>query len=854
MDFKGRSPYEPPETGTVDPSQPVRRVSHIHSDSYMQQYDARGHPVNPESKTLGRNLRRAKNDILSTMGIVVSGEDRNTNTSNEQQKIDQIAAENDFGLVITTLDQLFVFFSTWWSSSLTGRILAFKHYTHAPLLDVIRSERGATGVFGFYCAGIPAWAASSTLAISRDNPLKRVFVIIRDSVLGLTGTGNITLSLRALFGLTYSVARSSVLILSLEAYMYSMLQTLSLIPSNAIPSLELLIPFGEASLFRLPHLPNDLSLPSIGGFLLQFMTSPAVLTFVYAFYLRPELEERIYRLIRRQLPKPTLADELSIRVAIDENLVEWVVPTLGRRSEEEARRAKLTLMQDIKEELVAFRGWVFSFFGLFSSRENEVEKIENLKKRLESLEQRVEENQRRINANDALIDTNNARIEANDAPIDDYIGDALEEPPATIPRTEANDAASSYLPPIAESAGSPDTELDLGMTQVLTNENRLSQSPGEMSNDFFSEMATVGRTSAPSNTSRSQSQPSITQRGESPLGNRQNSRSNTLFSRPSSPETSPPTSPRVRASLIHQSSDIITMQLELLGNRTRNPQHQPQTPGQTTLRPFGRGHPALRQSSTAGDRRSIADFLEALILSQAQQQATQGQSLENPEGLPRLESEEGENSGLDIPAVPNQSQTWAQEVVNSYSEPHPATLEEPPVPDMPNMPNILPDGVEEPNDDDATSLPPLMETTEVDDLLPNTEVLPPSHTPQAPPPANKPSVAHRVTLLSAHPVDSLASHLAAVISTIILSPLESLYVRSLAHSFLASHPSAAAQVSDLHPMHLWFGGRTWSDAFAYCGRLVLMRAMQTALRAGVWGFLVGSTMRIGRKFCGWGTL
>ncbi|KAJ5113331.1 hypothetical protein N7456_001865 [Penicillium angulare] len=829
----------------------------------MQQYDARGHPVNPESKTLGRNLRRAKNDILSTMGIVVSGEDRNTTTSNEQQKIDQIAAENDFGLVITTLDQLFVFFSTWWSSSLTGRILAFKHYTHAPLLDVIRSERGATGVLGFYCAGIPAWAASSTLAISRDNPLKRIFVILRDSVLGLTGTGNVTLSLRALFGLTYSVARSSVLILSLEAYMYSMLQTLSLIPSNAIPSLELLIPFGEASLFRLPHLPNDLSLPSIGGFLLQLMTSPGVLTFVYAFYLRPELEERIYRLIRRQLPKPTMADELSIRVAIDENLVEWVVPTLGRRSEEEARRAKLTFMQDIKEELIALRGWVFSFFGLFSSRENEVEKIETLKKRLETLEQRVEENQRRINANDALIDANNARIEASDArieayapPIDDYMN-VLEESPETIPRTEANGAVSSFLPPIAESAGTPDTELDLGMTQVLTNENRLSQSPGEMSNDFFSEMATVGRTSAPSNTSRSQSQPSITQRGESPLGNRQNSRSNTLFSRPSSPETSPPTSPRVRASLIHQSSDIITMQLELLGNRNRNPQHQPQTPGHTTLRPFGRGHPALRQSSTAGDRRSIADFLEALILSQAQQQATQGQSLENAEGLPRLDSEENGDAGLDIPAVPNQSQTWAQEVVNSYTEPHPATLEEPPVPEMPNMPNmpnILPDGVEEPHDDDATSLPPLMATTEVDDLLPNPEALLPSQTQQAPQPTNQSSIAHRVTLLSAHPVDSLASHLAAVISTIILSPLESLYVRSLAHSFLALHPSAAAQVSDLHPMHLWFGGRTWSDAFAYCGRLVLMRGMQTALRAGVWGFLVGSTMRIGRKFCGWGTL
>lgn len=64
------------------------------------------------------------------MGVVVSGEDRNANTSKEQQKINQIAAENDFGLVITTLDQLFVFFGTWWSSSLTARIQVMLTCSH----------------------------------------------------------------------------------------------------------------------------------------------------------------------------------------------------------------------------------------------------------------------------------------------------------------------------------------------------------------------------------------------------------------------------------------------------------------------------------------------------------------------------------------------------------------------------------------------------------------------------------------------------------------------------------------------------------------------------------------------------
>ncbi|KAJ5635203.1 uncharacterized protein N7484_008516 [Penicillium longicatenatum] len=793
----------------------------------MQQYDARGHQVNPESKALGRELRRAKNDILSTMGIVVSGEDRNANTSNEEQRMNQIATENDFGLVITTLDQLFVFFSTWWSSSLTGRILTFKHYAHAPLLDVIRSERETTGILGFYCAGIPGWAISSTLAIARENPLRRFLLTIRDYVLGFTDSGGLTLSIRAFFAIGYHVTKHSVLVLSLEAYMYSVLQTLSLVPSNSIPSLRMLVPFGEASLFRLPPLPADFSIPSIGGFVMQLLTSPGVLTFVYAFYLRPELEERIYRLIRRQIPKPTVADELSIRVAYEENLLEWVAPTLGRRAEEETRRAKLSLAQDIKQELVALGGWVFSLFGLLSSKTSsdqlridgqDRESIENnLRQSIESLQQELEEVQLR---------TNLAGIEARDV---------LARPLETIARGDADIASSDSLP-VAFSSQIPEIELGPDMNQVLTNENRMSQSPGEMSNDFFSEIATVGRTSAPSNASRSQSQASHVQQGEPSARPRQNSRSNTLFSRPSSPETSPPTSPRVRASLIHQSSDIITMQLELLGNRNRNPQAE--TTAQRNPPFFGRNNPA-----TAMDRRSIADFLEALILSQAQQQATQQLPLAENDDVSGVTAGANFATGQDIPAEESQPPNIVQEAMADHHV-DPAPTEEAPAS---TMPSILPDGVEEPNDEEHVSFQPL-ETGEIGDIPPGSGLQPMSHVPGVP------VISHRVTLLSAHPVDSLASHLAAIISNIILSPIESLYVRSLAHSYLALHPSSTVQVSDLHPIGLWGGGRTWSDAFAYCGRLVLMRGMQAALRAGVWGFLVGSTMRIGRKFCGWGTL
>ena len=59
------------------------------------------------------------------MGIVVSGEDGGVGAPNEQQKVNMIAAENDYGLVMATLDQVSVFLGSWWTSSLTGRIQVF---------------------------------------------------------------------------------------------------------------------------------------------------------------------------------------------------------------------------------------------------------------------------------------------------------------------------------------------------------------------------------------------------------------------------------------------------------------------------------------------------------------------------------------------------------------------------------------------------------------------------------------------------------------------------------------------------------------------------------------------------------
>lgn len=631
--------------------------------------------------------------------------------------------------------------------------------------------------------------------------------------------------------------------LSMEFYMYSTLQSLSLVSPYGIPGLQLLLPFSSESLLQLPPLPTDFSPHSLGTSLVELLISPGVLVFLYGYYLRPELEERIYRLIRRHLPKPALPDELSVRVAFEENLIEWVVPTLGRRSDEELHRGKLTLFEDIKFELAIFRRWVSSLFGLRSNQSLEQQALQSFRdERIENLRHSIELLQNELDgAQENLV--------AEEGP-----NGPVPRPPGITPSAQVA-ALASRARPRPQEASRPthltQAESVIGLNQVLTNENRMSQSPGEMSNDYFSEIATAGRTSRISATSTPQDQTAPLENGEDFDMDRQSSRSNTLFSRPSSPATSPPTSPRVRASLIHQSPDVITMQLELMGNRNRHPQLHASNPTQLNA-PARNDVSRPNTNPDAMDRRSIAEFLEALILSQAQRQAQQPLAAADTNGLSSITAGPSNTTPQDLGAPELDPQIPAPETQATDAP----TLESIEEALGSIVPNILPDGVEEPNDEEPPNESnPVADTDHNEETQSDTLVQPIVPSSLIPGQMTNPlAQVHRVTLLSAYPVDSLASHLAAAISGIMLAPLEALYLRSLTRSWIISHPSSVTRLIDVHPLGLWFGGRTWPDIWAYSCRLVLMRGMQVAMRAGIWGFLVGSTMRIGRNFCGWGTL
>ncbi|KAH1497351.1 hypothetical protein KXX57_008362 [Aspergillus fumigatus] len=540
----GRSPYEPPEPpvgAAADASGRVhRRTSAIHADGYVQHYDERGHPINPDSKNFGRELRRAKNDILSTMGIVVS-DDRNASAPNEQQTIDTIAAENDYGLIMATFDQVAVFLSSWWTSSLTGRI-------------------------------------------------------------------------------------------------------------------------------------------------------------------------------QEEISRPTASPE----------------------------------------EL------------------------------------------------------------------------ALQD------HAEAAQSGSSGLNVSTQGHGQ---DADYNENRVLSGEDDpISQSPAELSTGFSLEAATLrGPTTIPS--AVISSNPPVDT--HPPFEQAQsNSRSDTLLSRQSSPATSPPTSPRVRASLIHQNSDVVTMQLEVLGNRnTRNPSPQhPRTANEIDRSDYN-GAPA--------DRRSIQDFLDNLLANQGQSLATvAGSEAVDSDGLSNMTTALSPETGDGSSSIPLHDQDHSQRTLDEQPT-HGTPATQP----VTTIANILPDSVEEPS-----NLEPTSDADVLHAHVSNGELPPPlvDALVSGDMPADPSSVPHRVTILSCHPVDSLASHLASIITTALFIPLESYYLRSLASSYLSSVGSPRR--SDVRPLGAWGGGGSSSDIMAYVGKMALMVGLQAALNASVWGVISGAAIRIGKRFCGWGNL
>ncbi|CAF9915683.1 hypothetical protein IMSHALPRED_002673 [Imshaugia aleurites] len=123
---------------------------------------------------------------------------------------------------------------------------------------------------------------------------------------------------------------------------------------------------------------------------------------------------------------------------------------------------------------------------------------------------------------------------------------------------------------------------------------------------------------------------------------------------------------------------------------------------------------------------------------------------------------------------------------------------------------------------------------------------------------------HRITTLTAQAADSMAQHLSGYITDILLLPLEALYVRSVALSFLSSPAAtgggkmvAERWKGEVYPLGCWFGmgpRGDWRGVGDYVGKMVLVQGLEMGFGFAVWQASVGLSWWVGRKWFEWGRL
>lgn len=122
---QGRSPFEPPlrdENGQFILS---AHAQDNNSGDYVQLFDEGGHPENPVSNAAARRLRRAQNDVLETVGVVVRKEKMKQDPWQKvanKQKMNLLEEENISGTLFRYLDRLTLAGCSWWLVSLRRRL------------------------------------------------------------------------------------------------------------------------------------------------------------------------------------------------------------------------------------------------------------------------------------------------------------------------------------------------------------------------------------------------------------------------------------------------------------------------------------------------------------------------------------------------------------------------------------------------------------------------------------------------------------------------------------------------------------------------------------------------------------
>ncbi|KAL8914605.1 MAG: hypothetical protein Q9171_000786 [Xanthocarpia ochracea] len=289
---------------------------------YVQRYDDHGCPQNLRSHVLSRRSRRAQNDVLATVGVLLGPDQlvqeprtphvqRQRGTPSVEMNRD-IDYESDLGDQIYTAYLALDGFSHGRMRCARQRLQTFRFYTGVPLRRILSTEWRSLGSSLFFWGSLPGDLLTFQMfqhtvydyaRLATEDYLARM----------LPRTRSVRLNRLLIFG--DSIIKHCLRVVHWSIVgpfrFHSVLQGLGLRPLWPIfPGLIDFVPSTAGSLLRPIHLPTSLTFKSGIGYLAAVATSPLALLYL-SDILHYAIGLKVFTYIRLALPRPDNPDPLS---------------------------------------------------------------------------------------------------------------------------------------------------------------------------------------------------------------------------------------------------------------------------------------------------------------------------------------------------------------------------------------------------------------------------------------------------------------------------------------------------------------------------------------------------------------
>lgn len=310
----GRSPFQPPE---LDDNGNFILGPHAHDaenkDFYIQQFDERGHPKNDTSKATVRAMQHAQNAVLETIGVVVRREEASKSAwqrQSKKRKVEDIVSENSHGIILRELGPFLMQSSIWWATSLRRRMQTFRSYLGPPVLHILRSEVRSLGFLSLLTDGLLPEIASYVINVPLGNMQSRRLEISFE----ITVRGTVY-SWKPFTSVTAGLILPLIVF---PAKAFAVLQSLHLIPSTFHLSPWSFVPLTSASPIQFPPLPEVWSIGTGLAFAAGMCYNPFILSTI-SDLTKSYIHNAMYRVILLALaPRPDHPDDLTIKAAVQD--------------------------------------------------------------------------------------------------------------------------------------------------------------------------------------------------------------------------------------------------------------------------------------------------------------------------------------------------------------------------------------------------------------------------------------------------------------------------------------------------------------------------------------------------------